>query len=123
MPPRVLYAEDHADTRSLVSLLLRRAGFEVAEAVTAAEALALAESDSFDLYVLDHSFPDSSGVELCRALRRLDARTPVLFFSGRALAHERAEALRAGADDYLVKPDDISEVVSYAARLIACGRG
>ena len=98
---------------------MRRAGFKVVEAVTAAEALALAQSGGFDLSVLDHGFPDSSGVELCRALRRFDDTTPVLFFSGRAFAHERAEAMRAGVDDYLVKPDDIPQVAERAAGLIA----
>jgi DNA-binding response OmpR family regulator len=103
--------------------LLRGAGFDVAEAVTAAEALALADVGGFDLYVLDHGFPDTTGAALCRAPRRFDDHTPVLFFSGRALAHEMAEAMRAGADSYLVKPDDISEVVEYATRLIVSGRG
>jgi DNA-binding response OmpR family regulator len=110
-------------TCALVSLLLRGAGFLVTEADTAAEALALAESDSFDLYVLDHGLPDSSGVELCRELRRLDDRTPVLFFSGYAMSSERAEAMGAGADGYLVKPDDIARVAAHAARLVAARRG
>jgi CheY-like chemotaxis protein len=119
MPHRILYAEDHDDTRVLVSLLLRRAGFEVVEAVSGSAFLERLEGgESFDLYLLDHTLPDASGVALCRAVRAGDAATPILFYSARAMTEEREEALSAGASDYLVKPDDTLDIPERAARLI-----
>jgi CheY-like chemotaxis protein len=118
MPPRILYAEDHADTRALVALLLRRAGFEVAEAASAHEALALAASARFELYLLDHVLPDASGVEVCKSLRAADLATPILFLTGRAMAWEREAALRAGAQGYLVKPDDVTDIAEHVARWV-----
>lgn len=117
MPSRILYAEDHDDTRALVSLLLRNAGYEVVEAVTGAAFLERLEGgESFDLYLLDHTLPDASGVSLCRAVRAGDAVTPILFYSARALREEREEALSAGASDYLVKPDNTLDIPRHAAR-------
>ena len=79
MPPRILYAEDHDDTRVLISMILRRAGFEVVEAVSGAEFIErFGSGEHFDLYLLDHTFPDASGVTLCRSVRERDAATPIL---------------------------------------------
>lgn len=68
----VLYVEDHDDTRILMAVMLRNAGFEVTEAACAQDALEAARGGRFDLYLLDHTFPDMSGVTLCRALREFD---------------------------------------------------
>ena len=119
MPPRILYVEDHDDTRVLMAYILNGAGFEIIEATSAQDALELAKSESFDLYLLDHTFPDASGITLCRAIREFDPTTPILFYSARAMEKERQEALQAGAQDYLVKPDDIFGVAGHVARLIA----
>jgi len=123
MPPRILYAEDHNDTRVLMALLLRKAGFEVVEVVSAAGFMERFESgESFDLYLLDRTFPDASGLTLCRAVRERDAATPILFYSARAMREEREEALSAGASAYLIKPDDIFNVSEHAARWIGSTR-
>lgn len=116
---RVLYCEDHDDTRSLITLILEQAGFQVTSASNGAECLKLAESGRhFDLYLLDHAFPDASGVEVCEELRRLDAETPILFYSGRAMPEEREAAMRAGANDYLVKPGELSAVVERVTKWV-----
>lgn len=122
MPPRVLYVEDHDDTRALVSLLLQKAGLHVTEATNGNEALELAGSRSFDLYLLDHSCPGLTGVALCRRIRESDAATPIIFYSGRAFESEREEAISAGAQEYLIKPDDLFRVPECALALIERGR-
>jgi CheY-like chemotaxis protein len=119
---RVLYVEDHDDSRVMMALMLRGAGFEVTEAASGAEALRLARGGRFDLYLLDHTLPDASGVALCEALREFDKDTPVVFYSGRALEREREEAFKAGAQAYLVKPDDLFNVAGHVEEWIAKSR-
>lgn len=80
-------------------------------------------SQRFNLYLLDHTFPDASGVTICEALRGLDAETPILFYSGRAMLEEKEATLRAGAQDYLVKPDDLFNVAGYVAKWVSARRG
>lgn len=124
MPQRIPYAENHEDTRALVSLLLREAGFEVAEAADGSAFLGrLRGGESFDLYLLDHTPPDASGVAPCRAVRAGDAETPILFYSARALREGREEALRAGAGDYLIKPDDTLDLPAQAAEWLGVTAG
>ncbi|HEX7175164.1 MAG TPA: response regulator [Pyrinomonadaceae bacterium] len=122
MAYRVLYVEDHDDTRVIVTILLERAGFEVAAVSCGSEALELARAGRFDLYLLDHTFSDASGITVCRGIREFDAGTPILFYSARAMEQEIEEALGAGAQGYLVKPLDIFNVAEHASRLIAEAR-
>ena len=115
----VLYCEDHDDTRVIVSLMLEQAGFEVTSTGCAKDCLELAQSGKhFDLYLLDHTFPDASGVTLCRELRKANAEMPILFYSARAMEAEKKEALEAGAQDYLIKPRDIFNLTDHVARWI-----
>lgn len=115
----ILYVEDHDDTRILMEFMLKDAGFAVTCATTGEEAYErLERGERFDLYLLDHTFPDVSGVSLCLAIRELDQETPVLFYSGRAFQKEREEAIKAGANDYLVKPQDIYDVCDHVAKWI-----
>lgn len=119
----ILYVEDHDDTRILMTIMLERAGFEVTSARDGKDCLELAQSGQhFDLYLLDHTFPDASGVTICEALRELDADTPILFYSGRALPREKEAALKAGAQDYLIKPQDLFNVAEHAAKWIEAKR-
>jgi DNA-binding response OmpR family regulator len=75
----VLYLEDHDDTRVLMTILLEQAGFEVTPTRLGAEFLKQAKEGRFDLYLLDHTFPDSSGTTVCMATREFDQETPILF--------------------------------------------
>jgi len=117
---RILYCEDHDDTRILMTIILERTGFEVVSTDTGAGCLELARTGGqhFDAYLLDHTFPDASGVTVCEALREFDAETPILFYSGRAMPEAKEAALKAGAQDYLIKPDDAFEVADHVAKWI-----
>ncbi|MBD0372433.1 MAG: response regulator [Pyrinomonadaceae bacterium] len=115
----ILYCEDHDDTRILMTVMLEQAGFRVTAVESGRDCLDLARHERFDLYLLNHTFPDASGVTICEALRKFDADTPILFYSGRAMPEEKEAAIKAGAQDYLIKPDDLFNVAGHAARWIA----
>ena len=121
MPPhakRILCVDDDEDTCKMLCGLLGLVGCHATTAGTAAEALELIARERFDLYLLDNWLPGRSGVELCREIRRSDASTPVVFYSGAALVSEREEALAAGAQAYLVKPGDVAALVETVRRLL-----
>lgn len=116
--PRVLYVEDHDDTRELVTLLLNQRSFEVVTGSTIASGIALATAQEFDLYLLDSWLPDGSGLDLCQRIREFDKTTPILFFSAAAYASDHETALRCGAQAYLTKPSHPTELCRVVTELI-----
>lgn len=116
--PRVLFIEDDADTRELVSFVLTRENFEVVLASDSREALLAAGAMSFQLYLIDNWLAGESGVDLCKRLRQFDRRTPILFYSGAAYEHDKRAAFAAGAQGYLTKPMEIGELVHEVSHLI-----
>ena len=117
--PRVLFIEDDADTRELISFVLRRENFEVVLATDSEEAMLVAGKMSFELYLIDNWLPGESGVELCKRLRQFDRSTPILFYSGAAYEHDKREAFAAGAQGYLTKPIEIGQLVAEVSHLIS----
>lgn len=120
--PRVLYIEDHEDTRELVTLVLEQKDYEVVTGSTIESGVALAGSQQFDLYLLDSWLPDGSGLDLCRQIRVFDTVTPILFYSAAAYEIDRDQALRCGAQAYLVKPSNPSELYRLVSSLIESHR-
>lgn len=102
---RILYVDDHEDSSEMFKLVLAESDYEVHTARTVVEALQLARTHEFDLYVLDKRLPDGSGMDLCRALTQLTPGVPCIFYSGDAYEIHRLEAMAAGADAYIPKPD------------------
>jgi DNA-binding response OmpR family regulator len=115
---RILYIEDHADTRDLVKLVLQQKDFEVITGSTVADGVKFAESGRFSLYLLDSWLPDGSGLDLCRMIRIFDKTTPILFYSAAAYEADRELALESGAQGYLVKPTQTTELCSLVSSLI-----
>ncbi len=116
--PRVLYIEDHEDTRELVTLVLEQRRFEVVTGSTIKGGIALASSQDFDLYLLDSWLPDGSGLDLCRQIREFDKTTPILFYSAAAYEIDKRQAINSGAQAYLIKPSHPSELCNLVASLI-----
>jgi DNA-binding response OmpR family regulator len=116
--PRVLYIEDHEDTRELVTLLLSQKSYEVVTGATIESGIALAISEKFDLYLLDSWLPDGSGLDLCQRIREFDKVTPILFYSAAAYASDHEMALQCGAQAYLIKPSQPSDLCNLVSNLI-----
>jgi two-component system response regulator MprA len=117
---RVLIVEDDPRVRSSLDRALRAHGYVTETASTGAEGLAMA-SGAPDAIVLDVNLPDISGFEVCRALRRRGERTPVLMLTARDAVEDRVEGLDAGADDYLVKPFALTELLARIRALLRRG--
>src|SRR5882724_6554612 len=119
---RILYTEDDADTRELVTVIFERQNYQVIATESPHEALLLARAEHFDLYLIDNWMPGMSGVSLCEQLREFDQHTPVLFYSGAAYKTDRERALSSGAQGYLVKPADGDKLIAEVLRLISDSR-
>lgn len=116
--PRVLYIEDHEDTRELVTLVLQQKSYEVITGSTVETGVTLANTQAFDLYLLDSWLPDGSGLDLCKQIREFDKATPILFYSAAAYEIDREEAMQSGAQAYLIKPSQPSELSKLVTSLI-----
>jgi DNA-binding response OmpR family regulator len=119
---RVLVVEDDSAIRFGVSTAFTNSGYQVTEAENGEQARLLLGSGSFDLIVLDLTLPGIAGLELLRELRATRA-TPVIVVTARSLLRERLEGLELGADDYLVKPFELSELLARAAAIIRRAEG
>jgi CheY-like chemotaxis protein len=120
---RILCVDDHQDTSEMLELLLSQEDYEVVTAPSMEEALELSKRESFDLYVLDKRLPDGTGLDLCEQLNKLTPGVPSLFYTGDAYEIHRQEALRAGADAFVAKPD-IDALIDAVRELLAnqgCG--
>lgn len=109
---QVLLVDDDRALRDAVGRALRLAGFDVTLAADGPEALELAATNPPDIVVLDVAMPSMSGVEVCRRLRARGARTSVLMLTAKDTIRDRVDGLDAGADDYLVKPFALDELLA-----------
>ena len=102
---RVLVVDDHEDAAEMLKLLLSESDYEVHAAHSVDDAIQKAKLHDFDLYVLDKRLPDGTGIELCAKLNQLTPGVPCIFYTGDAYEVHRLEAMAAGADAYVAKPE------------------
>ena len=111
--PRILIVEDEDHLATGLKLNLELEGWQAEVAATAREAAEhLLDATRFDAIVLDVMLPDFDGFQLCAKLRQSGNYTPVIMLTARAAAEDRVRGLEAGADDYLVKPFDLNELLA-----------
>jgi len=102
---KVLYVDDHEDSSEMLKLVLSESEYEVHTAPSIEEAIQLAQTHQFDVYVLDKRLADGSGLELCQQFNRLTPGVPCIVYTGDAYEVHRQEAMAAGATAYVAKPD------------------
>jgi two-component system phosphate regulon response regulator PhoB len=120
MPARILVIEDDAALVTLLCYNLQSAGYSVAAATTAEDGEHHLTASAYDLVVLDWMLPDMSGIDLCARLRRGDehAALPILMLTARGEEADRVRGLKTGADDYVVKPFSVPELMARVAALL-----
>ncbi|MDJ0923701.1 MAG: response regulator transcription factor [Acidimicrobiia bacterium] len=120
---RVLVVEDDGAVRRAVERALTFEGYDVATARDGAEALAIVLNDQIDAIVLDVMMPIVDGLEACRRIRARGDTTPILILTARTEIDDRVAGLDAGADDYLVKPFALEELLARLRALLRRSSG
>src|SRR2546430_12183598 len=118
---RALLIEDDAKTARALASGLRGEGFETVTAKTGEEGFFLVSRESFDVVILDWMLPGRDGIEVLRTLRAGGSKTPVLLLTARDAVEDRVLGLNAGADDYLVKPFAVAELLARVRALMRRG--
>ena len=109
---KVLVAEDNPHTRAGLSEILEREGYRVVEARDGKEALEVFEREAPDFVCLDVMMPGVDGYEVCRRIRARNAAVPIIFISAKSEEVDKVVGLELGADDFIVKPFGVKEVVA-----------
>ncbi len=115
---QICLVEDEQKVAAFIYKGLEEQGYKVKTAKTGEEARKLISADNFDLFVVDIMLPDINGIELCRQLRVTDTQTPILILSALDQVQNKVDGLKAGADDYLVKPFHFSELLARIEALL-----
>jgi two-component system phosphate regulon response regulator PhoB len=120
MSPHILVVEDEAAIAELLRYNLAAEGYRATVSATGEEAEMLLDEERFDLVLLDWMLPGLSGIELCRRLRRRDStrNVPILMLTARGEESDRVRGLATGADDYLVKPFSVPEMLARVKALL-----
>src|SRR3954465_9576110 len=120
MPATILVVEDEEDISILLRYNLEAEGFRVLTAETGDEAQERIQDKLPDLILLDWMLPEVSGIELCRRLRAREetARVPIIMITARGEEEERVRGLATGADDYVVKPFSVPELLARIHALL-----
>ena len=120
--PRVLVVEDQEINQMITTEILAQSGFVCAVAASGNEALAMVESNRYDVVLMDCQMPDMDGIEVTRRIREIEAneaserRLPIVALTANAMTSDQENCLRAGMDDYLTKPIDPHRLISMVRR-------
>lgn len=114
----ILIADDDDNIRRLISLFLRKEGFEIKEARNGIQALSIVENSRVDLVILDIMMPGLDGWEVCTEIRRQDPNLPLLMVTAKAESAHKVKGFQHGTDDYLTKPFDPLELVLRVKALL-----
>jgi two-component system alkaline phosphatase synthesis response regulator PhoP len=115
---RILLVEDELNLARPLQFNLEQEGYEVRSTPSGKEALLLYERESFDLVILDLMLEEMDGFQVARQLRQDDPRLPIIMLTARSAVEDRIHGLEAGADDYMVKPFHLRELLLRVERML-----
>jgi DNA-binding response OmpR family regulator len=115
---RILYVEEHAESCELLTLWLSAYGYDLVIANTFSDGLGLARSGAFGAFILSGKYIDGTGLDLCRRIRMFDLATPIVFYSALSRDSDLVAAVSAGAQAYLIKPNDFEQIEPTIRRLV-----
>ena len=115
---RILLVDDEVELTDPLSRVLSREGYGVDVAYDGVSGSKLASQGIYDLLILDWMLPQRSGLEICQQLRSQGRTTPVLFLTAKDTLDDRVKGLDAGADDYIVKPFELRELLARVRALL-----
>ncbi|MEM6714781.1 MAG: two-component system response regulator RppA [Cyanobacteria bacterium P01_C01_bin.147] len=115
---KILLVDDEAELAEPLSRVLMREGYQVDLAFDGQAGKQLATTHSYDLLILDWMLPHCSGLEICQQVRSRGDATPVLFLTAKDTLDDRVEGLDAGADDYIIKPFELRELLARVRALL-----
>lgn len=115
---RILIVEDDPSVARFIEQAFKEAGYVTVVASDGDSAFRLASSQPFELILLDIMLPGMDGLEVCRQVREQGLRTPILMLTARDLLDDKVRGLDSGADDYLVKPYQVAELLARARALL-----
>jgi two-component system response regulator PhoP len=120
---RILLVEDEAPLRETLAARLKREGYAVDTASDGEEAMFLGKEVPFDVAIIDLGLPKMTGLELIQKLRSLGQKYPILILTARSSWQDKVEGLKSGADDYLVKPFHVEELLARMNALLRRAAG
>jgi DNA-binding response OmpR family regulator len=123
MALKILIVEDEPKISEFIRFGLTEDGFDVTVAATGAIARTLAQTDSFNAYIMDVMLPDADGIELCKKFRDDGINVPILMLTAKDALNDKVKGLSAGADDYLTKPFQYEELLARLRALIRKTQG
>jgi OmpR-family two-component system manganese-sensing response regulator len=115
---RILLVDDEVELTEPLSRVLTREGYTVDISTDGRLGCELAGQNQYDLLILDWMLPQKSGLEICQELRSRSDRTPILFLTAKDTLDDRVQGLDAGADDYLMKPFELRELLARVRALL-----
>src|SRR5512139_2956735 len=115
---RILLVEDELNIARPIQFNLEQEGYEVRSTPSGKEALALHDREPFDLIILDLMLEEVDGFEVARQIRQRDQRLPIIMLTARSTAEDRIHGLELGADDYMIKPFHLHELLLRVERMI-----
>jgi two-component system alkaline phosphatase synthesis response regulator PhoP len=107
----ILLVEDEENLASVIKLNLQLEHYEATHIVNGKDAVTNFQQKDYDLVILDIMLPEMNGFEVCKTLKKIKQDVPVLFISAKSSSIDKIEGLKLGADDYLVKPFDLEELL------------
>lgn len=108
---KILIIEDEVGISNFLKQGLEEEGYEIALAFNGSDGLLLAQTNNFDLILLDWMLPKLTGIEVCKAIREKNKSIPILFLTAKDTVQETIEGLKSGANDYIKKPFSFEELL------------